>query len=61
MKLFISLFAVAVIAVSLSRTVKLSSKYERTPEKNANRKLSDWNALDHGIDPTNEDETGDVK
>ena len=49
MKLFISLLVVAVIAVTLSRSLKLSSKYERSPKK-----LSEWNSLDHGIDPTDE-------
>lgn len=49
MKLFISLLVVAVIAVTLSRSLKLSSKYERAPKK-----LSEWNSLDHGIDPTDE-------
>lgn len=59
MKLFISLLVVAVIAVTLSRSLKLSSKYERAPKEISNQKLSDWNALDHGIDPT--DEVGDYK
>ena len=46
--------AVIVIALTLyfSRTIKLSAKYERKP-----RKLSDWNALDQGIDPTDEIES----
>lgn len=59
MKLFISLVVVAVIAVTLSRSLKLSSKYERTPEELPNKKLSEWNAMDNGIDPT--DEVGDEK
>ena len=54
MKLFISLFVVAVVAITLSRSLKLSSKYERTPKEVPNKKLSDWNAMDHGIDPTDE-------
>lgn len=54
MKLFISLFVVAVVAITLSRSLKLSSKYERTPKEFPNKKLSDWNAMDHGIDPTDE-------
>ena len=54
MKLFISLLVVAVIAVTLSRSLKLSSKYERTPKELPNKKLSEWNAMDHGIDPTDE-------
>ncbi|CAN2194417.1 hypothetical protein MCEMRE130_00600 [Candidatus Nanopelagicaceae bacterium] len=59
MKLFISLVVVAVIAVTLSRSLKLSSKYERTPKELPNKKLSEWNAMDNGIDPT--DEVGDTK
>ena len=54
MKLFISLVVVAVIAVTLSRSLKLSSKYERTPKELPNKKLSEWNAMDNGIDPTDE-------
>ena len=59
MKLFISLVVVAVIAITLSRSLKLSSKYERTPKELPNKKLSEWNAMDNGIDPT--DEVGDTK
>jgi hypothetical protein len=54
MKLFISLLVVAVIAVTLSRSLKLSSKYERTPKSSTEKKLSEWSAMDHGIDPTDE-------
>ena len=54
MKLFISLLVVAIIAVTLSRSLKLSTKYERTPKELSNKKLSEWNAMDHGIDPTDE-------
>ncbi len=54
MKLFISLLVVAVIAVTLSRSLKLSSKYERTPKNSTEKKLSEWSAMDHGIDPTDE-------
>lgn len=59
MKLFISIVVIAVIAVTLSRSLKLSSKYERTPKELPNKKLSEWNAMDNGIDPT--DEVGDEK
>ncbi len=59
MKLLISLLVVAVIAITLSRSLKLSSRYERTPKELPNKKLSEWNAMDHGIDPTVE--TGDEK
>ena len=54
MKLFISLLVVAVIAITLSRTLKLSSKYERKPKNSPNKRHSDWNAMDNGIDPTDE-------
>lgn len=54
MKLFISIVVIAVIAVTLSRSLKLSSKYERTPKELPNKKLSEWNAMDNGIDPTDE-------
>jgi hypothetical protein len=53
-KLFISLVVVAVIAITLSRSLKLSSKYERTPKELPNKKLSEWKAMDNGIDPTDE-------
>ena len=59
MKLFISLVIVAVIAVTLSRSLKLSSRYERTPKEYPDKKLSEWSALDNGIDPT--DEVGEDK
>ena len=49
MKLAISLFIVAVIAISISRRIRLSPRYERAP-----RELNAWNALDKGIDPTEE-------
>jgi hypothetical protein len=58
-KLFISLFVVAVVAITLSRSLRLSSKYERTPKEFPNKKLSEWSALDNGIDPT--DEVGEDK
>ena len=59
MKLFLSLVVVGIIAVTLSRSLKLSSRYERTPKGDSDKKLSEWNAMDHGIDPT--DEVGDEK
>lgn len=46
-KLAFSLLLIAVIAISLSRRVRLASRYERAPKK-----LSTWNSLDKGIDPT---------
>jgi hypothetical protein len=56
MKLFISLVVVGILAVTLSRYMKLSSKYERSPKGDTDKKLSEWNAMDQGIDPTEEDE-----
>lgn len=49
MKLAISLFIVAVIAISISSRIRLSARYERAP-----RELNPWSALDKGIDPTEE-------
>jgi hypothetical protein len=43
---------VVALTLLLSRTLKLSSKYERKPHK-----LSDWNAQDEGIDPTLDSES----
>jgi hypothetical protein len=51
MKLAVSLFIVAVIAISISRRIRLSARYERKP-----RELNAWNSLDKGIDPTEEHE-----
>jgi hypothetical protein len=48
-KFGISIFLVAVIAISISRRVRLSARYERTPKN-----LSPWSAMDKGIDPTEE-------
>ena len=52
MKLFLSLIAILAIAIILSRSLKLSSRYERAP-----RELSEWNAFDQGIDPTDDKNT----
>ena len=52
-KLNISLILVAVIAISISRRMRLSPKYERGDKKR--REISDWNSLDRGIDPTIKD------
>ncbi|WP_422688883.1 hypothetical protein [Candidatus Planktophila versatilis] len=49
MKILISLICVATIAIILSRRLRLSTRYERAP-----RNLTQWNALDKGIDPTEE-------
>ena len=49
-KLSISLVLFAVLAVAISRKVRLSSRYERGESKSV--EISDWKALDQGIDPT---------
>jgi hypothetical protein len=46
-KVAISILVIAILAISISRKVRLSTRYERTPKK-----LSTWNSLDKGIDPT---------
>ena len=50
-KFGVSLFIVAVVAISISRRMRLSSRYERKPKN-----LSPWNAMDKGIDPTEDKE-----
>jgi hypothetical protein len=52
-KLNISLILVAIVAISISRRMRLSPKYERNDRKV--REISDWNSLDRGIDPTIKD------
>jgi hypothetical protein len=46
-KFFVSTVLVAILAISISRRIRLSSRYERAPKK-----LSPWSSLDKGIDPT---------
>jgi hypothetical protein len=46
-EILISVVIVVSLTLFLSRSIKLSAKYERKPHK-----LSDWNAQDQGIDPT---------
>ena len=53
-KLNISLVLVAIAAISISRKMRLSGKYERN-DKNV-REVSEWKALDRGVDPTDKDE-----
>ncbi|MEY4971019.1 MAG: hypothetical protein RLZZ277_1250 [Actinomycetota bacterium] len=53
-KLNISLVLVAIAAISISRRMRLSGKYERNDKKV--REVSDWKALDRGIDPTDGDD-----
>ena len=50
-EILISAVIVGSLTLYVSRTIKLAAKYERKP-----RKLSDWNALDQGIDPTQDSE-----
>jgi hypothetical protein len=51
-KINLSLILVAIAAISISRRIRLSSRYERTPKKVSSD--SPWKALDNGIDPTDE-------
>jgi len=52
LEILTSLVVVVALTLLLSRSLKLSSKYERKPHK-----LSDWNAQDQGIDPTQDSES----
>ena len=52
LEILISVVVVVALTLLLSRSLKLSSKYERKPHK-----LSDWNAQDQGIDPTQDIES----
>jgi hypothetical protein len=52
LEILISVIVVVALTLLLSRSLKLSSKYERKPHK-----LSDWNAQDQGIDPTQDSES----
>lgn len=47
LEILISAIVVVAITLLLSRSLKLSARYERKPHK-----LSDWHAQDQGIDPT---------
>jgi hypothetical protein len=49
-KLGFSMILIAILAISISRKMRLAARYEREP-----RKLSTWKSLDKGIDPTKED------
>jgi hypothetical protein len=51
-QILISAVIVISLALILARSLKLSSRYERKPHK-----LSDWNAQDQGIDPTEDTES----
>ena len=52
LEILISVVIVVALTLMLSRSLKLSSRYERKPHK-----LSDWNAQDEGIDPTLDSES----
>ena len=51
-EILISVVIVVSLTLFLSRSLKLSARYERKPHK-----LSDWTAQDQGIDPTLDSET----
>jgi hypothetical protein len=51
-EILISAIVVVAITLFLSRSLKLSARYERKPHK-----ISDWNAQDQGIDPTQDSES----
>ncbi len=51
-EILISVVIVVSLTLFLSRSLKLSARYERKPHK-----LSDWNAQDQGIDPTQDNES----
>jgi len=50
-EILISVVIVVSLTLILGRSFKLSTRYERKPQK-----LSDWNAQDQGIDPTQDTE-----
>jgi len=52
LEILISAIVVVAITLLLSRSLKLSTRYERKPHK-----ISDWNAQDQGIDPTQDSES----
>ncbi|CAB4334084.1 unannotated protein [freshwater metagenome] len=49
MAIIISIFVVFAAVTLIGKKFNLSSRYERKP-----RVLNSWNALDKGIDPTDE-------
>jgi len=51
-EILISSVVVIAFTLVLGRSLKLSARYERKPHK-----LSDWNAQDQGIDPTQDIES----
>jgi hypothetical protein len=51
-EILISAVVVIAFTMVLGRSLKLSARYERKPHK-----LSDWNAQDQGIDPTQDIES----
>ena len=51
-EILISVVIVVALTLLLSRSLKLSARYDRKPHK-----LSDWNAQDQGIDPTQDSDS----
>jgi hypothetical protein len=53
-KLNISIVLIAIVAISISRRMRLSGRYDRNDKKAI--ELSPWKSLDRGIDPSTKDE-----
>lgn len=54
MQILISMVVVATGTVFISQKFRLSKRYERQSKKTA--PLNTWSALDHGIDPSRDEE-----
>lgn len=52
-KVNLFLVLIAIAAISISRRMRLSQRYERSAK--GDRELSPWKSLDHGIDPTDKE------
>ena len=52
LEILISVVIEVALTLILSRSMKLSARYERKPHQ-----LSDWNAQDQGFDPTQDIES----
>lgn len=46
-KIALFMTLIAIVAIAISRRMRLSQRYERN-----SRTISPWNSLDKGIDPT---------
>jgi hypothetical protein len=57
-KFAIFLFLTSFLAISISRKVRISPRYERNSAKPISKKkpaeIDPWRAMDQGIDPTDE-------